>query len=112
MQQAFDTQKFSGRGLGYQYAQELWRMFQRYNLFVSLDGRFFDKETKMQLHANHVKCLLRNDYLKQEDPELRGAQLSDILDRFLDGVRRAVRVYGEFNPDEIQLVDTDENFIS
>lgn len=111
MKEGFTTQKFSSRGFGYRYAQELWAIFRRYNLFVSLDGDFFDSETKQKVRRNHIKCMIRNDYLAQENPELRGAVLDNILERFLSGVATAIKSYANDNPHEIQIRDTEESFL-
>ena len=63
MTHAFDLNQIKERGFKYGYADDLWGIFRSYNLSVTTENQFVDNETKKFMHHNHVKCMIRRDYL-------------------------------------------------
>ncbi len=72
-----------------EYAAKLCELFKRYNFFITIDGKFVDCETKQWLRDNHVKCMLRRDYIESGHGQISGAVLVNIVERFMIGLKRA-----------------------
>ncbi len=88
----------------------LWSIFNNYDMFVSLDGKFFDSVTMKQVHRNHLKCMLRRDYLS-DSPEIQGALLVQVVEKFIDGVTKGVNQLGTKNPDMVRVQETCDSFL-
>jgi hypothetical protein len=58
-----------------------------YEIGVALDGVFVDKLTSKQIHENHLKCLLRRDYLESKGQK-KG--LDQLILATLVGMKRMV----------------------
>jgi len=78
-------------GFKYEYAEVLNNCFKKYYLFITDDGEFVDSVTKKKLNKNHVRCMLRNDYLNSGHGQLSGSMLCAIIDRYLLGVMKAAK---------------------
>lgn len=72
-----------------EYAAKLCELFKQYNIFITIDGKFVDCETKQLLRDNHVKCMLRRDYIESGHGQISGSVLVNIVERFMIGLKRA-----------------------
>lgn len=57
-------------------------------LVVSNRGEWFDMESKKRVNANHIKCMLRNDYLAQRNI-LNGKVLDIVLSMLIKSMEKA-----------------------
>jgi len=60
----------------------LFEVLQRLDPYVLTDGTFIDKETNKIIHRNHIKCMMRLEYIAAGG-ELRGKPLQFVIERFL-----------------------------
>lgn len=87
-------------GFKYEYAEVLTNIFRGYNIFVTKEGIFVDMTTRKYLRYNHLKCMLRNDYIKSGHGELTGKILCSILDRYLKGIKNAAAELADYGETE------------
>jgi hypothetical protein len=83
-----DVVKWSKKDLPQESAWLLDRL-RDFNLGVSVDGEFIDSETKKVINTNHLRCILRRDYLSSGRNTLEGKSLNVIIDIFLNCLKRA-----------------------
>jgi hypothetical protein len=76
-------------GFKYDYAEVLTEIFKSYNIFITKDGVFVDMETRKYIRDNHIKCMLRIDYIKSGHGLLTGKFLVSIIERYIIGLKDA-----------------------
>ena len=72
------------------YMQRFIKTLQKAQVAASEDGRFIDITEGFILHRNHVKCMIRSEYLG-DNPEIKGKKLDIALEAFLDGIFEIIK---------------------
>jgi hypothetical protein len=96
---------------GRKFSLIFFDIFNKYHFFVSLDGTIIDSVTKQPVRLNHVKCLLRNDYLSG-NPEIHGSLLNGVIESFLVGIIKAVKLASQTNPEYVQVEDVKDEYLT
>jgi len=78
---AFSLKKWKSDGIRPD-TKLMFSIVQRLDPLILTDGRFVDKETRQIIRRNHLKCMLRREYI-EEGGNLRGRALDKVLDGFL-----------------------------
>lgn len=96
-------------GFKYEYAEVLTNIFRGYNLSITKDGFFVDMATKKYLRDNHIKCMLRRDYIESGHGHIEGKMLCHVIDRYLVGIKNAAYELADSgeteHTGEIELLD-------
>lgn len=66
-----------------------FKKVQEWNPAILVDGTIVDSHTHQVMHRNHLKCLLRREYLT-EGRELSGRALNKFLEAFLASLTGAI----------------------
>lgn len=83
----------------------------RLDLALNVDGVWYDRETGKMVRENHVKCMVRNDYI-EHGGHLRGKDLQKHINAVLAGTLRMTReVVNTNRTDLIRSLDVSEEFI-
>ena len=99
-------EKWSTKGLDPQVAR-IFERLKEMKLAVTVDGDWIDRESGLQMHKNHLRCILKNEY-RTHGGERTGRDLDKFVDGLLEGCRRAaVHVFekGSAISTEIELHD-------
>lgn len=94
----------------YGFAEVFYRCLLSYNLGVDDKGVYVSIDTKEKIKINHLKCMIRNDYIASGHGELSGSKLCDLIIRFLydviEAVNRMVKGPGVIRYGEFMLSDS------
>lgn len=94
-------------------AQIIWDSFISYNIMVSNDGRYVEKNTMHHVHRNRLRCMLKYDY-KSKGGIHNGVELEKLINKILAAVLvLGVDLYE--NPDQllegVETVKINDEFI-
>lgn len=96
-------------GFKYEYAEVLTDIFKSYRLAITKDGFFVDMVTKKYMRDNHIKCMLRRDYINTGHGHIEGRMLCAIIDRYMIGIKNAAHELADCgeteHTGEIELAD-------
>ena len=98
----FDLNQISSDGFRLPYTKHLFKLFQSYGLSVSSLGEFMDNETQKFVRRNHLKCMLRRDYLEKYGVlGIAGRALDKLIEGMFEGLSLATAKLAEA-PDELK----------
>lgn len=60
-------------------------IIKRLDPLIMTDGRVIDRETELLIKPNHLRCMLRREYI-ENGGELRGRSLNLLLTKFMEGL--------------------------
>ena len=90
---------------------ELVDCFSKLPLAISIDNQWYDKITGKKLRENHVRCLIRANYLDRHD-KLHGAKLDKLIKAMLRGVHKtAVEEFNKKKDKGLELIDAREDYL-
>jgi len=80
----FDISKLKS-GFNNPDAQIIWDSFISYNILISNDGRFIERNTYHHVHRNRVRCMIKYDY-KSRGGIHSGVELEKLINKILAAV--------------------------
>ena len=72
-------------------ANILWAKLQKYGITVTSNGEFFETLNGAAMKRNHIRCLLRKDYLSEGRTDYSPTQLNYFIDSILIGAVAATK---------------------